>query len=155
MNILALDCGTKTGWATLRDGHIESGVQVYDLKRGESAGMRWLRFDAWLEEIYYLVNPRLIVFEQAHHRGGAATAVGVGFTTKIHEFAARHTIETLPVHSLSLKKWATGSGRASKGDMIIQVNRLLRAATGITDITDDNEADAFLLLLYGKEQVGS
>lgn len=41
MNILALDMATKTGWAT--NAGRTSGVQTFDVKRGESPGMRFLR----------------------------------------------------------------------------------------------------------------
>ena len=43
--ILALDLATKTGWALQdRTGAIASGMQEFSLKRGESKGMRFLRF---------------------------------------------------------------------------------------------------------------
>lgn len=32
-------------------GAVESGVQLFDVKRGESPGMRYLRFERWLEEV--------------------------------------------------------------------------------------------------------
>ena len=47
-SILALDLGSTCGWALRPDGRLESGVQVFDLKRGESPGMRFVRFSAWL-----------------------------------------------------------------------------------------------------------
>jgi hypothetical protein len=40
MAILALDLGTRTGWAPAEHGRVESGVQVFDVRRGESPGMR-------------------------------------------------------------------------------------------------------------------
>lgn len=47
--ILALDCGTKTGWCLLRDGRIyESGVEDFTKRRGESNGAMFLRFRAAL-----------------------------------------------------------------------------------------------------------
>jgi hypothetical protein len=36
MTILALDLGTHTGFALLANGVTESGVQVFDVRRGES-----------------------------------------------------------------------------------------------------------------------
>jgi hypothetical protein len=33
--ILAVDLGTRTGWALWDGARTESGVQVFDLKRGE------------------------------------------------------------------------------------------------------------------------
>lgn len=144
MKILALDLATKTGWCA----DSLSGVQTFDVKRGESPGMRFLRCRAWLAEMYALVpNLSVLVYEQAHHRGGAATACCVGLVTVVLEFAAKSKLELMPVHTATLKKWATGNGRAGKPDMI-------KAAIqrGYKPI-DDNEADACLLYEYAKEQL--
>lgn len=143
MNILSLDMATQTGWATNTHGK-RSGVIEFALKRGESPGMRFLRCRVWLNEMWRLLDGHveLIVYEQAHHRGGAATAVCVGLVTEVLAFAAEHNIETMPVHATSLKKWATGNGRASKADMVQAAK-----ARGWSP-ADDNEADAALLLEY-------
>ena len=151
--ILALDLATKTGWACNQPYEtgkptIISGVQIFDVKRGESPGMRFLRCRGWLNEINDLVMPDVIAYEQAHHRGGAATACGVGLVTVVLEFAAQHKIEITSVHSATLKKWATGSGRASKDQMIEAVIRKGHQPQ------DDNEADALLLLYYTIESLG-
>lgn len=62
---------------------------------------------------------------------------------------ASKNIEYSSVHSATLKKFATGSGRANKEDM-------MRAATLWSGrvIDDDNEADSLLLLKYTKEEFG-
>ena len=70
MTIVAFDFGSRTGWAALDGGHIESGVQTFELSRGESPGMRFIRFRRWLEEMMALTKPGLCVYEAAHHRGG-------------------------------------------------------------------------------------
>ena len=83
MRILALDLATKTGWALWDGARIESGVQDFSKKRGESNGMLFLNFNHWLSRI---VNATagiptpvdLLVYEQAHYRGGAATEICVG-----------------------------------------------------------------------------
>ena len=142
MRILSLDTGTKTGWATEN----LSGVEEFAIKRGESPGMRFLKFRGWLATMLKLI-PELdvIIYEQAHHRGGAATACGVGMVTVVLEFAAQHGIETMSVHSGTLKKYATGKGNAGKPEMIAEAIR-----RGYKPV-DDNEADAILMLEYAKE----
>jgi len=148
MKILALDMATKTGWA-ISGSPVVSGVQVFDVKRGESPGMRFLRFHAWLSEVVTLAGGvKVIVFEQAHHRGGAATQACVGMVTHALSFAAKHNIETMPVHSKTLKKWATGKGNAKKEDMV------KAACTFGYSPADDNEADALLLLEYACRELG-
>lgn len=143
LNILSLDTATKTGWATNIHGR-RSGVTEFALKRGESPGMRFLRCRSWLNEMWSLLGGEIdvIVYEQAHHRGGAARAVCVGLVTEVQAFAAEHNIELMPVHTATLKKFATGSGRANKVDMI------QAAKDRGWDPQDDNEADAALLLEY-------
>lgn len=147
MNILALDLATQAGWAT--NVGRQSGVQTFDVKRGESPGMRFLRCRGWLNEIRPLLGGiDVIVYEQAHHRGGAATACCVGLVSTVLTFAAEHGIETMPVHTAELKKWATGKGNAGKPAMIEAARQRGWKPE------DDNEADAQLLLEYALESLG-
>lgn len=144
MKVIALDTAIKTGWAT--GGH--SGVFESTLKRGESPGMRFLRFRAWLRELIELNGGAdLIVYEQAHHRGGAATQLCVGLTTEVLTAAAEVGAQTMPVHTGSLKKWACGKGNADKNEMIARAKQL-----GFCP-QDDNEADACLLYRYALSEL--
>ena len=143
MNILALDLGTRTGWALLLDGALESGVQTFDLRRGESAGLRFLRFRSWLSGLLEEHRPALVAYELPHHRGGPATELTVGFSTRVQEAAAALGLEYASVHSATLKKHATGSGRAEKGAMVVAARR----RWGI-EPEDDNHADALLVLAW-------
>lgn len=165
MNILALDLGTTTGWALREGDHLESGVQTFEVKRGESPGMRYLAFRRWLRQIaqpecgarcdgtcsHPIVG--LIVYEQTHHRGGAATEVSANFAGRVQEYVAEKkceafAIEHAAVHSATLKKWTTGKGNAKKPDMIAAVAR-----RWARDVTDDNEADALALLHYALAEI--
>jgi hypothetical protein len=148
MNILALDCATHLGWATRIDGHIESGVQDFSKRRGESNGMMFLRFRKWLREFSEL-NIGLVCYEAAHHRGGAAVEICVNLTGRAQEFAAAIGAETLPVHTASLKKFVTGSGRAGKEEMMAW----FEGKVGRKPI-DDNEADAMALLYFAANEIG-
>lgn len=143
MNILALDCATKTGWALSAGELKQTGVQAFDLRRGESPGMQFLRFRAWLNEVFKLANKiDVVAYEAAHHRGGAATQLCVGMVTDVLAWAADIGAETMPVHTGTLKKFATGKGNAGKPEMI------QAAKDRGYDPEDDNEADACLLLEY-------
>lgn len=146
--ILALDLGTSCGWA-LATGTMpmmESGVQVFDVKRGESPGMRYLRFRRWLEDMTRQAT--LVVYEQTHHRGGAATEVAAGFATRVQEICAANGIQHTTVHSQTLKKWTTGRGNANKAAMVVAVTNRWRL------VVDDNEADAIALLHYALTELG-
>jgi hypothetical protein len=161
--ILALDLGTRTGWAWSHTGAMESGVTVFDVRRGESPGMRFLAFRRWLEELLGLTSaslvwpsqsvlplplPRLVVWEAAHHRGGAATELAVGFATRVMETCAQAGIEYASVHSGTLKKFATGRGDAGKPAML----EAARDRTAYRGVSED-EADARLLLLYAQTRL--
>jgi hypothetical protein len=158
--MLALDLATKTGWAMKdRTGAIASGMQEFALKRGESKGMRFLRFRKWLREMLALGEigtsfsedePGVIAFEQAHHRGGAATELCVGLMTDTLAEAARISAEHMPIHTGQLKKWATGKGNTGKAGMMARAQELY---PGI-ELIDDNHADALLLLSYALEEIG-
>jgi len=148
MKILALDLGTKTGWAGSVDKRVESGVQDFSLKRGESPGMRFVRFNSWLVEMIEVIEPDIVIYEQPHNRGGAATMVLNGMLAYVLEKCAKYEVEHEPVHSSTLKKFATGSGRAGKEDMI----KVAQARFPEKKIIDDNEADALCIWLWGQEE---
>lgn len=149
MNILALDTGTKTGWAVYCNGMTDSGVQDFALKRGESVGMRFFLFRNWLNRMLYKFPVKLVIYEMAHHRGGAATMVGVGMVTRIQEECELHNVEYTPVHSGILKKFAIGYGKASKADMV----KKAKEKWPEQNIENDDQADALWLLEYAKKEV--
>lgn len=149
MTILALDLATKTGWAVARNSEIiESGVQDFALRRGESHGLMFLRARRWCLDTAKTAGAGLIAYEQAHYRGGASTEVCVGLVTHVMGVAAELCLESMPIHTATLKKWATGSGTSKKPEMIAAA----RVKSGRYP-ADDNEADAILLALYACEQV--
>lgn len=156
MRVLAIDAATRTGWAARLDyGTTESGVEDFSKRRGESNGMLFLRFNRWLALMCDTWHFEVLAFEQAHHRGGAPTEIGVGLATRIMEAAAARGIEHVSVHTATIKKFATGKGNAEKSEMVKAANRMPRSATSRPVITDDNEADAVCLLNYViKEIVG-
>ena len=150
-NIIALDLATRTGWATWDGYRRTSGVQIFDLKRGESVGMRYIRFTRWLEDLITLVKPSIICYEQTISRGTFSTApqeILSGFVTRVQELCARQAIEHFVVYPSALKKFTTGRGNCDKADMLAAVN--LRWAESSRDerITDHNEADAIALLYF-------
>jgi len=136
--ILALDLGTKCGWAA------ENCSGVWNLKPSthESAGERYRKFK------YYLGTqkiPTFIVYEEIHaHAAVDAAHVWGGLEAILQTYCLEYKIEYKGVGVGTIKKHATGNGHAKKDDMIL-------AATlewpGI-NIIDDNHADALWLLDY-------
>jgi len=137
--LLALDLGTRTGWAHSAG---PSGVQDFSPRRGDSPGMRWLEFGGWLRRILEAAPTDVIVYEQAHHRGGAATHVAHALISQVEAVAAERGIEITSRHSSAVKKRATGRGNADKPSMM--------AAAELTwpgvKFADDNQVDAMWLL---------
>ena len=159
--MLALDLGRTTGWATNMHGRIESGIQKFELGRGESVGMLYHLFNQFLHKFKYkfklimdgntgfiLNKIDLIVYEQTHQRGGAATEQAAGYATRVQEFCVISEIECENVHTGTLKLFWTGHGNASKADMIAECKR-----RGFNPV-DDNEADAIAILHWALDQYG-
>jgi len=146
--ILALDMATKTGWATSGpSGVATSGVENFRKRAGDSRGMIFIRFEAWLSEICRSVSPRVIVYERPHARGRAANEVLNGMLAYLAGTAEKMGIEYADCPSSTLKLFATGKGNASKVEMMAAY----RAKWGREPI-DDNESDARWLLEWGRSQ---
>lgn len=149
--VLALDLSSKTGWATLDEaGTMASGVQHFPLRRGESPGMRWLRFRRWLRELISLTCPAVIAVELPLV-GAKGRVMGIGreLQTIVEEEAASRAIETTGLYPSQLKKHATGKGNASKPEM----QAAAQERWGVKP-ADDNEADALCVLAWALEEIG-
>jgi hypothetical protein len=151
MNVLALDLATHCGWALRSGDRIESGVEDFSPRRGESPGMRYVMFRKWLERIGAGIN--IIVYEQNFRRGGHATEVAAGFSTRVQEFCAERKIEYTTVNAMTLKKWATGSGKSDKAAMIAAACKIVSNKYVETVSLDDNQADAILILRYAELEI--
>ena len=149
--ILALDLGTHTGWAlTTRDGCITSGAEHFKPQRFEGGGMRYLRFKRWLAEIKQCSDGIDTVFmeEVRRHAGVDAAHAYGGFLATLTSWCEPHQIPYQGVPVGTIKKFATGRGNASKGEMIAGMRALGHA------VTDDNEADALAILHWALAQEG-
>jgi Holliday junction resolvasome RuvABC endonuclease subunit len=120
--ILALDLGIRLGWARLnKQGHFDTGLENLGPKRGETNGVRFLRFEAWLEKKIKENDVGVVAYEQVltRHHSGAQAALANGFVAVLEKVAEERELELLPVANSTLKKHATGSGAADKADMIL------------------------------------
>ncbi len=155
MRILALDLSVScTGWAYSDSGLCieSSGVQSFKGRRGDSPGMRWLEFKAWLNRVIDIVLiVDLIVYEQAHHRGGAATHAAHGLIACVEEVAAVRKIEVTARHTGEIKKHAKGDGKG-KANKLMMVRNAARRWPNLK-IIDDNHADALWLLDLVREEL--
>ena len=143
MTILAIDLGTKTGWALRStDGQITSGTVGFKNDRWQGGGMRFLRFKGWLTEIKQMARNIDAVFveEVRRHAGVDASHAYGGWLAILTAWCEHHGIpyEAVPVGTI--KRHATGKGNASKQAVIDAVRALGH------DPVDDNEADALAIL---------
>ena len=140
--ILALDLASRTGWAH-SDGH----GGVIDLRNKQKDwGQMGHRFSYELRELLQQCPTDKIVCELPPNRLlGAARMILLGLHWQARAIAFEHVIPFVNVPVPTLKKWATGDGRASKEDMV----EAARKMSG-TEPVDDNHADAILICKWGE-----
>ena len=150
--ILAIDAASRTGWATLNNGILECGMQHFQRRKGrktkedEHEGVQFSRFEIWFWRLLGDLDPDYVFYEQPAGGIGGATALKcIGWKVLMMACCARKGIPMEGFAAGTLKKYATGSGRAEKPEMIHAVNQKFRGL----DITDDNIADAVHVLAYG------
>lgn len=137
------------------DGVITSGVwQLCPVKPKDRRHVGQ-RYNALLDRLaglgYNGNKPDLIAYEQAHHRGGAATEYHYGIITHLQSWADRlGGVDLLPVHSATVKKLGYGHGRATKDAML----QAARDRWPEANIIDDNEADARFIALAAAVKSG-
>ena len=147
MKILAIDPGTKTGWAfSDGEGRVESGTNVLKLRAGEAKTMRYIRFTKWLDDMFLMLRPTLVIFEKTHMRGYEATKFMMNLIGRIETICNEWEITYTDVHTGTLKKFATGSGKGSKNDMIRLAEKKHQKV-----VDSDDEADALHMLDYARE----
>lgn len=143
MSILALDLGTKTGWALLGTrGDIVSGVAEFRPDRWHGGGMRFLRFQSWLDEIQRASGPvEQIYYEQVRrHIGTDASHIYGGWLAILGAWCELRGVPYAGVPVGTIKRHATGKGNADKAAMMAAAT-----ARGYSP-ADDNEADALAIL---------
>lgn len=150
MKVLGVDQASHTGYAVVSDGElIRSGTTVFS----GHVGKRLSEFANWLRETLSLELPDLLVYERPHFRGYAATLSGVGMIAVINMIAYETGTATMDVHTATLKKFATGYGKAAKSEMTAAANAANDKLKLKTKENND-EADAIHLALYGSKNFG-
>ena len=149
MKYLAIDLGSKTGWAISADRVVaESGTIAFTNDRWQGGGMRFLRFKHWLNELRDGEGKidAIFVEEVRRHLGVDAAHSYGGFLAILTAWCEHHQIPYQGVPVGTIKKHATGKGNASKDEMIAAMRALGHG------VTDDNEADALAILQWAIAQ---
>lgn len=147
IRILNLDLGHTTGWATRTAQGIESGAESFKPRRGESAGMTYVKFRAWLYRMVQAFDTELIAYEMPLHMGGGSTEVLFGLATRIHEIVADlreagRKIDYVQQNQGCIKKHVTGFGDAKKEEVTRWA--ALKLAIPLESV-DNNRGDAVAL----------
>lgn len=136
--VLALDLGTKMGWAIRRgNGDFHHGVENLSPNKHFPRAHRFAAFQAFLE----MHRVDVIVYEDIkRHAGTAAAHMWGGYEAILLAHCLRNGIETSWLGVGEIKRHATGKGNAPKNDVIAAMR-----ARGF-EPQDDNDADALALL---------
>jgi Holliday junction resolvasome RuvABC endonuclease subunit len=137
MRILALDLATKTGWA-----HSDGSSGVISFPGTSHPGCRWSTAYDWVDWMLTHHDVDLVVYEQAHHRGGPPTRCALGLISATEMAANDHLIPVKTYHTATIKKHATGKGNAQKHEMYAAAKK----RNPDREFIDDNEIDALFLL---------
>ena len=135
MKILSLDIATKTGWKT----RTASGVWDFKPNRGESEGMRVVRFKHKVKEMINLEDINLIAYERPAGLHKSSIMVASEMIGVLKDLCIELNVNLACYSATEIKKFATGKGNANKDAMIKAAIDL-----GFTP-KDDNEADAIHL----------
>lgn len=142
MTLLAIDLGTRSGWALrMDDGRVIHGW--VDLKGGryEGGGMRFLRFQRWLDELHGMHAFPEVAFEEVRrHLGVDAAHIYGGLLATLTAWCEGRGIAYRGIPVATIKRAVTGRGNAGKAEVIAAVRALGHP------VTDDNEADAVAIL---------
>lgn len=146
--ILALDLGTKTGFAIYHNSKIQSGTKDFKATRFQSSDRRFFHFKKHLIDLLNKLGKIDIIYyeEVRRHIGTDASHIYGGFKATLSLFCEENNISYEGIAVGTIKKHLTGKGNASKSDMIEAVTK-----KGYTPI-DDNEADAIGLLYLAIER---
>lgn len=147
MNLLALDLATKTGWATLIDGEIDSGV--WDFSSDGHKGMRALHCWHDLDTTLRTTTFEQIWYEKPFRHMSNQAAHMFGWWEGLMYMALANNGQPEPIQAAptEIKKFIAGKGTAKKNDVIAAVEKLGYKPQ------DDNESDALALLLMAMSRL--
>ena len=143
MTFLALDLGTYLGFAIYKDGTVTSGTKKLRVDK-RASGVRFLDFRNWILQTINKYGIQKVFFERVYgHTGMEAAHIYGGFMYTLAIVCLELNVECIGLAVKSIKKFMTGTGNATKDQMIIAAK-----LHGFDPKTDD-EADAIAIMLFG------
>jgi Holliday junction resolvasome RuvABC endonuclease subunit len=171
--VLALDLGTKTGWAVGRlenDSLLDCGtyrlatdteIRLQAQQRGDRRlDVRCPRLYSFLEKTYAVHAFDWVVFEDVQFQSSTQQMqLWATWRATVWLFASQHAIQTECVGVKNLKKHASGSGAADKAQMMAALARQDRrfsfvngklSFVGNNNLLTDDTCDAVHLLKWAQ-----
>ncbi len=144
--ILAIDIGQNMGIAWLTDcGELRYDCVKLKKRDKEHHGKRFVMLREFLEELPQL--PEVIYYERVRrHLGTDAAHDYGGYVAVLRMYCFQNYIPLKGIGVATVKKYATGNGRADKSMMIEAAKKEFGY-----DGKNDNEADALWILSAGLE----
>lgn len=142
---IGIDPGTKLGWAVLDENGSRINSGTYQLTTNDSfKGKRYRIAFEFFEELIRetdLKGPTYIGFEHVRRWASSdAALVYNGILAALYMAADDFRIPYTGFAPTSIKKLWTGTGKATKAEMIMAANEMFQIK-----VKDDNEADALLI----------
>ena len=152
--VLGIDPGTQLGWAVCtHDGRIVmSGVESFTDVANKGYGAMFVAFRALLRNLQRNHGPfAAIAYELPFMRGPVPSRILWGMAAHTQERCAMWRCRPLPVNTMTLKKFATGSGKADKAQMISAAWLVLGEQHAPQ--LSEHEADAIHVARWGVAQL--
>lgn len=135
---IGIDPATLCGWAVLdEEGRdLASGTWSLERRRGDGAGMLYVRFERLFRELLDPAPGAVVAYEQQANRFAGSAHIGLGLISHIQRICEELNVPYSGVAFATVKKHATGRGSANKEAMVLAARERFGA------VADDNEADA-------------
>lgn len=154
MRVAALDLGSHMAIAMSGTTTIppwgKVGHQEFKGPRAHRAGATF----EWLEKVLGLASDygiEAVVYETPFARGRDATRCLWGIAGLIEAVATKVGLPVVDIQPSAIKKWVTGSGKASKEDMIAGAKKL--GWPECWGEPNEHQADAYCLMRYGEANI--
>ena len=128
MNIVAIDPGNKMGFAKHIEGEaVEARALLWEIDSKDPPGLKWSKFRGWLNSVTHSgkewPDERIDLLVVEAPIGKAQKSLNsnrsaLAWNTIAEEVAATHGINYVEIHAVTVKKFATGTGRADKELML-------------------------------------
>ena len=142
MKIIAFDLGKNMAWASNVAGKLVAGVDVFEGARAHRLGQILDRLEYNLKK--YGKKLDVAIYETPFARGRDATRSLWGIAGLIEACADRYELPVVDASVPTIKKFATGSGRGSKEEMLAAAKKFGYRGS------NEHEADAVCLLKYAE-----